>query len=313
MVELEKQYCENILKGSFYILTFYFCYRGYHNGGIQVPEPLIFDTATLTTDSYFERLYRKRYCFHRWLYTDWRQTHCLHPASTKRVAEDVDPVAGTSIGQVAGVLTDAPRQDARHLPSAASMKPRPMTPRGAKVRRKAGDREHVLARRVCLDAAVCGWLWPEPEPLRRAAGLRWEHLVLWLHHRLPTAGLRRDHVSSGLGLLVAEDALPDRRGSAGRCCIFASRIAVHQVHRPGRLDHRQTSVLCVAPRLRVLFKHPCVPVCSLGVFSSGLWFYLMLSGWAGWVCVEQGSREWVDRDVTKPPSPPQHPHHKHNN
>lgn len=107
-------------------------------------------------DSYFEVFPRKLHYFQRCLYTYCRQTRCLHLARAERSAEDVDPAAGTSIGQVAGVLADLPRQDARHLPSAASMKPRPMTPRGAKVRRKAGDREHVLARRVRLDAAVCG-------------------------------------------------------------------------------------------------------------------------------------------------------------
>lgn len=94
--------------------------------------------------------------FQKYLYSYCRQTRCLHLARAQRSAEDVDPAAGTSIGQVAGVVADVSRQDARYIPSAASMKARPMTPRGAKVRRKAGDREHVLARRVCLDGAVCG-------------------------------------------------------------------------------------------------------------------------------------------------------------
>lgn len=105
-----------------------------------------------------------------------------------------------------------------------------MKPPAARVRRKAaGDGDHVLARRLRLDAVVCGWLWPEPELLLRAAGLRWAALVRRGRRRLPAAGLRRDHVRFGLGFVVAENAVFDRRGSARRCRVFAVRAAVYQV------------------------------------------------------------------------------------
>lgn len=81
----------------------------------------------------------------------------LQPASSERAAEDVDPAAGTSSGRDACVQSTVPRPVAPHLEPSAPMKPPLMKPRAAKVRRKvAGDREHVLARRVCLDAVVCG-------------------------------------------------------------------------------------------------------------------------------------------------------------
>lgn len=100
----------------------------------------------------------------------------------------------------------------------------------ARVRRKvARDREHVLACRVRLDSVVCGWSRTEPEPLLRSAGVRWSALVLRVHHRIPTAGLRRDHVSFGLGLVVAENTVFDRRGSARCRCLSAARTAGHQV------------------------------------------------------------------------------------
>lgn len=147
----------------------------------------------------------------------------LTGASSERAAEDVDPAAGTSSGRDACVHTVAPHLELPALMGTFLMKP-------ARVRRKvAGDREHVLARRARLDAVVCGWSWPEPELLLRPAGLRWAALVLWVHYRLPTAGLRRDHVSIGLGFVVAENAVFDRRGSAGCRCLFAARIAGHQV------------------------------------------------------------------------------------
>jgi len=77
--------------------------------------------------------------------------------SSERAAEDVDPAAGTSSGRDARVQSAVPRPVDPHAHFPAPMKPPPMKPRAARVRRKvARDREHVLARRVCLDAVVCG-------------------------------------------------------------------------------------------------------------------------------------------------------------
>lgn len=236
----------------------------------------------------------------------------LQPASSERAAEDVDPAAGTSSGRDACSQSAVPRPVAPHLQPSAPMKPPPMKPRAAKVRRKvAGDREHVLARRARLDAVVCGWSWPEPELLLRPAGLRWAALVLWVHHRLPTAGLRRDNVSFGLGLVVAEDAVFDRRGSARRCCLFAARIAGHQVQqhggcrrRQGRHHFPQSGLWTLtAGLIGIRFWAQTSPGCCI---CAGVWYYLILSGWAGWERSEWRirNREWVDCDVTETPTPP---------
>lgn len=164
-----------------------------------------------------------------------------------------------------------------------------MKPPAAKVRRKAaGDGEHVLARRLRLDAVVCGWLWPEPELLLRAAGLRWAALVPRGRRRLPAAGLRRDHVCFGLGFVVAEDAVFDRRGSARSRRVFAVRAAVHQV--TAARSRSAEPFLDKNPADRVQTR--CIP--------PELWYSLIWPRWAGG---RLRNREWVDCDVTTPPSP----------
>ena len=221
------------------------------------------------------------------MFAPWRplEGSCLTLASAERAPKDADPAGGTSPGQDAFLQSALPRSDAPRLRPPAPMKPPPMKPRTDKARRKvAGHRGHVLARRVCLDAVVCGWSGPEPELLLRAAGLRWAALVLRIHHRSATAGPRRDDVCSGLGLVVAEDAVFDRRSSAGRRRLSAARTVGDQVPRaqpgPG-----QEPVLTVYPPTR-----PDV---------AGVWCYLMSWGWA------RGGRRrelWGGGcDVTEPP------------
>lgn len=266
---------------------------------------------------YFERPHRKRRC----LWASSGRDGRLRPASSERAAEDVDPAAGTSSGQDACVQSAAPRPVAPHLRPSAPMKPPLMKPRAAKVRRKvAGDREHVLARRVCLDAVVCGWSWPEPELLLRPAGLRWAALVLWVHHRLPTAGLRRDHVSSWLGLVVAEDAVSDRRGSARGRRVSAARAAGHQVpttQREGGRWRCRRRRRCRADRGPGGPSDDLIPIIQstslLYFLRGGVWYYLISSGWAGWERSQRRirNREWVDCDVTDPLNPLKPPPHKH--
>lgn len=148
----------------------------------------------------------------------------------------------------------------------------------AKVRRKAArDGEHVLARRRRLDAVVCGWLWPEPELLLWAAGLRWEARVLRGRHRVSTAGLRWDHVRFGLGFVVAENAVFDRRGSARCCCLFAVRIAVYQV--TTTRTHSAEIIIQIISEQHVQ---------SRCVFAE-VWNYLISPGWAGW----EIKKSWV--------------------
>lgn len=139
-----------------------------------------------------------------------------------------------------------PRAPALPPPLPAPMKPPPMKARAAKVRRKvSGDTEHVLARRARVNRLLCDWSWPDPDSPLRVSGFRWPAAFFWVHHRVPSASPRRDHVSFGLGFVVAENLVFDRRGSARCRCLSAARTAGNQVERT--TDGQSSALLMQAP------------------------------------------------------------------
>ncbi len=171
----------------------------------------------------------------------WERRMCaLAPPS----AASATPALVTCRGQLCGKHRERPRIDAEpsarqeatcvlrpsdldlhlHLHPAALMKPPLPEPQRAEGRIEERD---VLARRLRLEPLLRAWAGPEQELLARLERLRGASVAVWVHHRLPAAGVRRDHVCVRIWLLVEKNALHHRGRAARRRCLFTTRAACH--------------------------------------------------------------------------------------
>ncbi len=135
----------------------------------------------------------------------------------KRLRIDADPSARQE-------ATCVLRPSDLHLHPVALMKP-PL-PEPQRVEGRIEER-YVLARRLRLEPLLRAWARPEQELLARLERLRGASVVVWVHHRLPAAGVRRDHVCVRIWLLVQKNTLHHRGRAARRRCLYTTRAACH--------------------------------------------------------------------------------------
>lgn len=161
----------------------------------------------------------------------WRRhaLSCAVNSGGERLRTDADPSAGTRRHARCPLQPLGHHHHHHHHYDhpAALMKPPLPNPNRAEGRTE--EREDVLARRVRVDPLVRAWAGPEQELLAGLLRHRRAALAVWLHHRVPAAGVRRDHVRVSVRHLVEENPLHHRGRAARRRCLFTTRAACHQV------------------------------------------------------------------------------------